>query len=128
MRQIRTAYDEIEEKWQVLWKKYRNGIKSQKGKFAQRFASKRNLIDRLIVKIEQVCQVGVLYADLMLHDGFSTVRVNIYAKYVDGEESQVYKGAVKPSMTGFDCGGCYTFRYALDGKQYIADRVEPICG
>lgn len=155
LRQIRTAYDEIEEEWQILWKKYRNGIKSQKGKFAQRFASKRNLIDRLIVKIEQVCQVGVLYADLMLHDGFSTVRVNIHAKYVDGEESQVYKGAVKPSMTGFDCGGCYTFRYpladkkveyitfevfgegvlyptnfryVLDGKQYIVDRVEPICG
>ena len=113
------------------------------------------MIDRLIVKIEQVCQGGVLYADLMLHDGFSTVRVNIHAKYVDGEESQVYKGAAKPSMTGFDCGGCYTFRYpladkkvewisvevfgegalyptnfryVLDGKQYIADRVEPICG
>jgi hypothetical protein len=155
LRQIRTAYDEIEEKWQVLWKKYRNGIKSQKEKFAQRFASKRNLIDRLIVKIEQVCQVGVLYADLMLHDGFSTVRTSISAKYADGEESQVYKGAVKPSMAGFDCGGCYTFRYpladkkveyitfevfgegvlyptnfryVLDGKQYIADRVEPICG
>ena len=155
LQQIRAGYDEIETKWQVLWKKYRNGIKSQKEKFAQRFASKRNLIDRLIVKIEQVCQGGVLYADLMLHDGFSTVRTSISAKYADGEESLVYQGAVKPSMAGFDCGGCYTFRYpladkkvewisfevfgegilyptnfryVLDGKQYIADRVEPIWG
>ena len=153
--QIRVAYDEIEKKWQVLWKKYRDGIKSQKEKFSNRFTSKRELIDCLMHRVEQSGQVGVLYADLMLHDGFSTVRVNIHAKYEDGEESQVYQGAVKPSMTGFDCGGCYAFRYpladkkvewisfevfgegalyptnfryVLDGKQYIADRVEPICG
>lgn len=155
LQQIRAAYDEIEAKWQVLWKKYREGIKSQRGKFSQRFNSKRELVDRLTVAIKQSGRVGVLYADLMLHDGFSTVRASISARYTDGEESQVYKGPVKPSMAGFDCGGCYSFRYpladkkvewisfevfgegalyptnfryVLDGKQYIADRVEPICG
>jgi hypothetical protein len=155
LQQIRAGYDEIEAKWQVLWQKYRDGIKSQRGKFSQRFSSKRELIDRLTVEIEQSTRVGVLYADLMMHDGFSTVRTSISAKYADGEESLVYQGAVKPSMAGFDCGGCYTFRYPLadkkveyitfevfgegalyptnfryvvDGKQYIADRVEPLCG
>ena len=134
LQQIRAGYDEIEAKWQVLWQKYRDGIKSQRGKFSQRFSSKRELIDRLTVVIEQSTRVGVLYADLMMHDGFSTVRT---------------------SMAGFDCGGCYTFRYpiadkkvewisfevfgegalyptnfryVLDGKQYIADRVETVCG
>ena len=138
-----------------MWQKYREGIKSQRGKFSQRFSSKRELIDRLTVEIEQSTRAGVLYADLMMHDGFSTVRTSISAKYADGEECLVYQGAVKPSMAGFDCGGCYTFRYpladkkvewisfevfgegilyptnfryVLDGKQYIADRVEPICG
>ena len=155
LQQIRAGYDEIEAKWQVLWQKYRDGIKSQRGKFSQRFSSKRELIDRLTVVIEQSSRVGVLYADLMMHDGFATVRAGVSAKYADGEESQVYKGAIKPSMAGFDCGGCYTFRYpiadkkvewisfevfgegalyptnfryVLDGKQYIADRVETVCG
>ncbi len=155
LQQIRAGYDEIEAKWLVLWKKYREGIQSQKGKFAQRFQAKRELIDRLIAAVKQSNRVGILYADLMLHDGFSTVRVNIRAKYVDGEETQVYKGAVKPSMAGLDCGGCYTFRYPLadkkvewisfevfgegalyptnfryllEGKQYIAGRVEAVCG
>ena len=71
----------------------------------------------MIGELEKERAVGVLYTDLMLHDGFSTVRVEIRAKYADGEERQVYKGAAKPSMTGFDCGGCYTFRYPLLSKK-----------
>lgn len=155
LRNIQSAYDEIEKKWRVLWTKYRNGVKSQRDKFSQRFENKRALIARMIAETEKEDQKGVLYADLMLHDGFSTVRTEIYAKYVDGEEELVYRGAVKPSMTGFDCGGCYAFRYPLadkevefitfsvfgegvlypmnfrylvNGTQYIVDKAEPICG
>ena len=153
--EIKNGYNEIECKWRGLWEKYRVGIKSQKNKFANRFNTKQKLLDDLIEAVNHNYPQGVLYADLMLHDGFSTVRVEIQAKYIDGEEGLVYKGAVKPSMTGLESGGGYAFRYPLknkcmeflqftvfgegvlypmnfryllDGKQYIADKVETVCG
>ncbi len=149
------GFDEIENNGEKLWKKYRDGIKSDRDSFARKFANKRSLINGIRKKLAKTDARGILYFDTMLHDGFCTVKAEIKLGYKDGEETVLYRGAVKPSVVAFEVGDCYGFRYAvrdelpeyavlsvfgegalyplnmrclIGGKKYIADKVFPICG
>ena len=100
---------------------------------------------------------GVLYGDFMMHDGFGTPNAKIKVKYAGEAEKILYCGGIKPSYTGFECGGVYTlmfllgevkkeieyivfssagegqtfpvnFRYTTGSKEYVATKVEKVCG
>lgn len=100
---------------------------------------------------------GVLYGDFMMHDGFGTPNARIKVKYAGEDEKILYSGGIKPSYTGFECGGVYTlmfflgntgkeiehiifssagegqtfpvnFRYTTGNKEYVAAKVEKVCG
>ena len=93
----------------------------------------------------------------MMHDGFGTPNAKIKIKYAGEDEKTLYSGGVKPSYTGFECGGVYTlmfllgeadreieymvfsssgegqtfplnFRYSSGDREYAAATVEKICG
>ncbi len=154
---ISLGYNEIENDAKRLWVKYRNGIKSCKNDaFGRKYESARKNLLKIKYGLKNNDKVGVLYVDLMLHDGYCTVKAEIRVKYVgDSEEKLVYSGAIKPSSTGFELGGCYgfryvvenkkieyiifvvfgegalyplNFRYTLGGEKYIAAKAEKICG
>ena len=100
---------------------------------------------------------GVLYGDFMMHDGFGTPNARIKVKYAGEDEKILYSGGIKPSYTGFECGGVYTlmfflgntgkkiehiifssagegqtfpvnFRYTTGNKEYVAAKAEKVCG
>ncbi len=112
------GYAELEKNERFLWEKYRRGIISRDNALDKKYGDIRNKLLRIRASVEKSEGEGVLYADLMLHDGFGTPRVEIRCKY-DGErnEKQIYKGGIKSSMAGFESGGCYTLRFRTENKK-----------
>ena len=152
---IERGFDEIENNAEKLWKKYRNRIKSDGDSLTKKFKNKKTVINNIRQKLASTDKCGILYFDTMLHDAFCTVRTEIKVCYNSGEEVVLYKGAVKPSVAGFEVGDCYGFRYAMrnelpkyvilsafgegalfplnlrcrvGGKKYIADTAVRVCG
>ena len=112
------AYQEIYGRQLALWDKYRKGIVCYKNALYNKFANKKKRIERIIQSVKNLVQRPVLFAELMLHDGFCTVCAEIKVKYAsDNVETTVYSGRAKPSLSGFDVGGVYTLRFALKNKK-----------
>lgn len=150
------GYREIQNNATALWAKYKAGIKSFGNALENKYVNAIERNEKLKAEIAAQEEVGVLYIDLMLYDGFSTVRAEIRVKYKgDKQETTLYRGNIKPSVTGFEVGGCYSvrfaikpkkvdyivfgvfgegalyplhFRYTLNGEKYVAARVEKLCG
>lgn len=155
---LKEFYDAYEEIYQIqlkLWNKYRKGIVCYKNSLQNKYDSKKQRIKRLLASVKTVSAKPVLSCELMLHDGYCTVRIEIKVKYKGQAEETVYSGRGKSSLSGFDVGGVYTLRFALEDKQveyvtfavygegglfpvnfryvanntkYIADKVERLCG
>jgi hypothetical protein len=51
--------------------------------------------------------------DLMLPDAYGTPACEIEIEYQSGEKVLVHKGQLKPSTATLDCGGCFSYRYAI---------------
>lgn len=155
VKEVQGGFDEIKENGEQLWAKYRQGIRSCKDRFHKKFESKQALLEKICAQIKSREIFGALYLDLMLPEGFPTVRSRVEVEYENGEIERVYDGQMKPSISAFDVGGCYHyrlaikpvkirrlifsvygegamypthFRYVLDGKVYVAKTVEKICG
>lgn len=112
------AYDELEKNAVALWKKYRKGIISCDGAFEKKYQMKKQHIANLKKELFLHKEAGVLYLDLMLHDGFGTPRTVVWVKYKgDSVETLLYAGRIKPSATGFELGGCYTLRIRTEARQ-----------
>lgn len=111
------VYDELEENGAKMWRKYRPNIVSYCDKFAEKYRKRRGRIQKVKADLLQNGDVGVLYADLMLHDGFCTVKIEVNVQYA-GEEAptRVYRGAAKSSLVILEAGGCYTLRFAIKNK------------
>ncbi len=149
------AYEEIYQSQLKLWDKYRKGIVSYKNALQNKFDGKKQRIERLLSSVKTLSVKPVLHCELMLHDGYCTVRIEIKVKYQGEAEKVVYSGSGKPSLSGFDVGGVYTlrfvledsrveyvtfavygegglfpvnFRYVANNKKYIASSVERLCG
>lgn len=154
--EMTAGWQEIEKHTIALWAKHKQGIKSFNNSLQKKFEKAYTAIERIRTDVVKNTQVGVLYTDLMLHDGYGTVRGEIRVKY-QGEQKEkiLYRGNVKPSLAGFEVGGCYNFRYLLEdkaveyivygvfgegalypthfrytrgGKKYVADSVEILQG
>lgn len=153
---LSAGYTEIENCAKVLWAKYRQGIKSFKVGVEGKFNGLRARIEKIKADIQKNTDVGVFYTDLMLHDGFGTVRGAIRVKYVGDEvETVIHDGGIKSTLAGFETGGCYNFRYVMQnraleyaiftvygegalyplhfrytskGVKYVAATVERLCG
>ncbi len=156
LKEISLGYDEIEKNSEALWNEYRRGIVSYNCSVFRKYENVRKTVQKVIDDVKKDDEVGILYADLMLHDGFCTVKAEISVKYSGDEgEKTLYVGSIKPSATGFELGGGYgfriatenkeieylrfvvfgegalyplNFRYLSHGKKYIAVRVEKVCG
>lgn len=115
---IEQGYRELEQNEKYLWEKYRQGVVSCQGAFTAKYTAYFEGLARLRTQVLKRERTGVLYADLMLHDGFGTPRVEIFGKYVgDAEERLLYKGGIKPSVVGFELGGCYTLRFRTENRR-----------
>ena len=112
------GYEELEKNERLLWEKYRHEIISCNGAFDKKHKGNQSKLLGIRACVEKSEGEGVLYADLMLHDGFGTPRVEIWGKY-DGEDAEklIYKGGIKSSTVGFELGGCYTLRVKTENKK-----------
>jgi hypothetical protein len=112
------GYAELDKNEKNLWIKYREGIVSCNHGFDKKHNAYHDKLSNIREQVLKKEKAGVLYADLMLHDGFGTPCIEIYGKYEDEqEETLLYKGGVKPSFVGFELGGCYTLRFKTRNKR-----------
>lgn len=157
LNEISKGYTEIENNAKGLWASCRTGIKSFGAGIEGKFNGLRAKVEKIQKDIARnLDNVGVFYADLMLHDGYCTVRGEIRVKYKGEEQESILNaGRIKPTLAGFEAGGCYNFRYAMQkkeieyailsvfgegglyplhfrytcgGKKFVAATVEKLCG
>lgn len=122
---IEQGFQKLKGNADYLWSKYRPGIKSS-------FNALENKYKTLFAKLSDLrhsipeTDKGVLYADLMLYDPYSTPRTQIRIKYEGEEETVLFDGFTKPSIALFETGGCYTYRFATENKavEYIVLSVH----
>ncbi len=114
--EIEEGFAEIEKTSRAFWEKYRKGVLSSNDALTGRFAAKRALIERIRKSLLQAEGCGIFYFDTMLHDGYCTVKAELKVKYTDEEEDVLYKGSMKPSFAGYECGGCQGFRFRMKNK------------
>ena len=139
-----------------LKEKYRSGIVPRKD-YVEKYGNLYKSLNNIRSALECAKKSGVLYGDFMMHDGFGTPNAKIKVKYAGEAEKILYCGGIKPSYTGFECGGVYTlmfllgevkkeieyivfssagegqtfpvnFRYTTGSKEYVATKVEKVCG
>lgn len=152
---VKQGFAEIKANGDMLWKKYREGIKSRKDGFNRKYVGKQALLNKIQEQIQENKEFGVLYLDLMLPESYSTVRCKAEVEYKNGEKEVLCDGQMKSSAVAFDLGGCYHyrlatkpieieklifsvygegalypthFRYELYGKKFVAASVKKVCG
>ena len=108
--EIAAGYQEIEKLAFALWAEHKEGIKSFDNSLQNKFKNAYARIEKIKADIAATPKGSVLYTDLMLHDGYGTMRCEIRVKYQDEAEKLLYRGNAKPSMVGFEPGVCYNFR------------------
>ena len=153
--EIGAGFAEIKKNADGLWKKYRSGIKSCRGRYAAKYKNYADGLAALKEKIAEKGRRGVLYAEMMLYDPYPTVKTQIRIRYAGEEETILFDGVTKPTVALFETGGCYSyrfaakdevpeyivfsvcgegalyplhFRYVAGGKKYVAATAEPIAG
>ena len=125
--EIADGYAELERNEKILFEKYRKGIANSQRVFDRKNNSIRNRIANIRAQVLKKEQAGVLYADFMLHDGFGTPRAEIWGRYEgEQEDTLLYRGGVKPSLTCYRTHGCYTLRFKTENKplEYIVFSVR----
>ncbi len=159
---IERGFIELRDNVCMLWEKYRSGIKSSTGRSDSADALNRKYNNYLnnIRTIREFLKnekqpVGILYADLMLHDLFATVRGGFRIKYEGNDEPVSLNVGIKGGFSNYYIGGAYfmrylienkkieyilfdvwgegalyplNFRYLADGKLYVASEVEAVSG
>ena len=152
----KNLYRASEDLSSYLKEKFRSAIVPRKD-YADKYVNFYKTLYNIRSAIECADQNGVLYGDFMMHDGFGTPNARIKVKFTGEDEKTLYSGGIKPSYTGFECGGVYTlmfllgntdkeieyiefssagegqtfpvnFRYVSGGKEYIAAEAERVCG
>ncbi len=152
---VKQGFLEIKANGDKLWAKYRQGIKSCKDSFNQKYAGTQELLQSIETKVKQEKNFGVLFLDLMLPESYSTVRCKAEVEYENGEKETLCDGQMKSSAVAFEVGGCYHyrlatkpkkieklifsvygegalypthFRYSLNGREYVAASVKKVSG
>ena len=111
------GFEEINENFDYLWKKYREGIKSSGGLAEAEKSRRKSIVSNIKQSIENNRGCGVLYLDTVTPDGFGTPKMKIIVKYSgENAESELYFGSVKPEAVTFDLGGTATVRFAMKNK------------
>ncbi|MBE5739246.1 MAG: hypothetical protein E7349_00140 [Clostridiales bacterium] len=114
---ISQRYDFVERNEMKLWNIYRQDIVSCNNAFQNRRLARRAQLQQIEKHIKNKEERGILYTDLMLHDGYCTVKMEIRVKYEqECTPIVVYSGGAKSSMVGFDLGGCYGFRFLIENQ------------
>ncbi len=112
---VEQNFYKLKENANYLWDKYRPNIKSCFNSFEKKYSG-------IFTKIEYLKQnifnneKGVIYAEMMLYDPYSTVRTQIRIKYQGEEETILFDGVTKPTIALFEIGGCYRYRFATENK------------
>lgn len=155
IQEVKQGFFEIQSNGEKLWKKYRQGIKSCKNSFNEKYKSKQELLQKIEKQAQKGTNFGVLYLDLMLPESYSTVQCKAEVEYENGEVELLCVGQMKSSAVAFEVGGCYHyrlatkplkinklqfsvygegalypthFRYSLNGQEYIVAKVKKIQG
>lgn len=103
-----------------LWKKDRQGVTSCFGAWKRHCTGNSSLVDKIYKEVRSLKNkpFNVLLADLMLPDTYSMIKGELIVKYVgDEEETKVYGGTLKTSLTMFDVSGCYEMRFRLEPRE-----------
>ncbi|MBE7083155.1 MAG: hypothetical protein E7373_00960 [Clostridiales bacterium] len=114
---IKDEYAKIKSDLDRLWNKYRNGIESFKGDLERKYNGYNNLINNIINVIKNNTKTGLMFLDLMLQDGFSTVKSEPKIKYCGEEEKSIYIGTLKPSLVVYDTCGTYSLKFLIENKK-----------
>ena len=114
---IKGEYAGIKKDLDVLWSKYRVGIESFKGDLDKKYNGYNTLVDNIISVIENNTKTGLMFLDLMLQDGFSTVKSELRIKYCGEEEKSIYIGSLKSSAVIYDTCGTYSFKFLIENKK-----------
>lgn len=141
----------IKDRTNYLWNKYKNGIKSQDNDLFNKYNNKLKSLEKAKSLLKENKKYGTLTVESMLYDMYGTPKTKIVVNYVDGESQVVINGQVKPSLgdahftrrykiqnklikniefSGYGEGTTYPvyLYYIVDGKKYIVDKVEKVCG
>lgn len=113
-------FQNIEKNGNMLWKKDRQSIVSCLNAWERRCTGNINLVENIRRDIHSLAgkQFYVFLADLMLPDTYSIIKGELLVRYVgDNEETVVYQGTLKTSLTMFDVAGCYELRFRLDARK-----------
>lgn len=112
-----TLFDLAENIGNRLWAKYRKGVRSY-GCAWQNFCCNNK---QLVAKVRSDLAVvigqkrGVLRMRLMLPDTYSSIRAEIFVRYVgQDKDTLLYRGSTKTMLTMFDISGEYVLRFATD--------------
>ncbi len=119
LKEIRQKYDLIISIDKRLWQKNRPDIKSCKDSFNKRLERIGKWLDRIENDVKTVDQnVGVLTVEFMLPEFWLTAKGRIIVKYKgDSEETLLHKGGIKPTVSGYDVGGCHAFRFKIQNRE-----------
>ena len=110
-------YDEPEINEKKLWEKYRDGILSANNSMELKYQNARKKILNTVEKLKNTENPGVFYAELMLNNGYSTVKGELKLTFTDGEEQILNPGnGVSGTYTSLDIGGNYVLRFAMKDK------------
>ena len=84
----------------------------------KKYQGLRNSILDTVEKLKNMSEnPGVFYAELMLNNGYSTVKGELKLTYTDGEEQILNPGnGVTGTHTPLDLGGNYVLRFAMANK------------
>lgn len=117
LAELSRRYEFVENNELRLWSIYRPNIESCDNALQNLHAGRKAQLQQIENHLQEQAQKSVLYADLMLHDGYCTVKMQVQVKYAqESEPVTLYSGGGKSSMAGFDLGGCYGFRFLIENK------------
>lgn len=155
IEEVKKGFLEIKANGDMLWAKYRQGIKSCKNSFHEKYNGRQTLLDEIAAQVKEEKNFGRLYLDLMLPESYSTVQCKVEVEYENREREVLCAGQMKSSAVAFEVGGCYHyrvatkplkiakllfsvygegalypthFRYSLNGQEYVVANVKKVSG
>ena len=117
LESVREQYLNIKKDCEILWEKYRKNIESNENDFERKYDGYNNLINNIESVINNNTKTGLVFLDLMLQDGFSTVNAELRLKYFGEEEESLFNGSLKPSVVNYDTCGTYSFKFLIEDKK-----------
>ncbi len=117
VEEIARGYEEIRNNGRALWKKYREGIKSRENSFEQKFDTRAEKLSKIIKGLKENRRKGVLFINYTGAEFYYTVNNIIKVKYKDGDEEEIFNGALKPFESLFETTGTIGVRVAFEDKE-----------